>query len=85
MYTKTVQMTGKGQIVVPKGIRDDMGLGKGSKLVMFQKGGSIILKKPESLERFLQDEFGGLRLASEKVLGKVWEDESDIWESYLQD
>jgi AbrB family looped-hinge helix DNA binding protein len=82
MYAKTVQMTGKGQIVVPKEIRKRLGLEKGSKLIMLQRDDKVTLSKPESLEMLMG--FPELNAASEEVLKEVWNDEEDgYWESYL--
>jgi AbrB family looped-hinge helix DNA binding protein len=85
MYARTVKMTGKGQIVVPKEMRDNMGLKRNSMLLIVQKDDNIILKKPESLEAIVED-FPELRAATERVFGEVWKDEDDkLWESYIKD
>lgn len=85
MYARTVKMTGKGQIVVPKEMRDSMGLKRNSMLLIVQKDDNIILKKPESLEAIVED-FPELRAATERVFGEVWKDEDDkLWESYIKD
>ena len=86
MYAKSVQITGKGQLVVPMEIRSSMGLEKGSKLIIIQSGEDILLKKPESFEAFVDEKFPGLKAATERVFGKVWEGEEDsLWESYIND
>jgi len=78
-------MTGKGQIVVPKEMRDRMGFKRNSMILLLQKDDNIILKKPESLEALVED-FPEVRAATEEVLKKVWENEDDkLWESYLKD
>jgi len=78
-------MTGKGQIVVPKEMRDSMGLKRNSMLLIVQKDDNIILKKPEALENVIEN-FPELRAATERAFGKVWKDEDDkLWESYLKD
>lgn len=85
MYAKTVQITGKGQVVIPKEVRERLGLTKGSKLIMLQKDENIVMHKPEEFEKILED-FSEFTQASEKALADVWKDEKDdVWESYLRD
>jgi AbrB family looped-hinge helix DNA binding protein len=85
MYARTVKMTGKGQIVVPKEMRDSIGLKRNSMILLIQKDKDIILKKPECLEAVIED-FPEFRVASLEVLKEVWKDEDDkLWESYLKD
>ena len=85
MYARTVKMTGKGQIVVPKEMRISLGLKRNSTILLIQKDDDIIMKKPESLKDMVED-FPELRAATERVFGEVWKDEDDkLWESYLKD
>ena len=86
MYARTVKMTGKGQIVVPKEIRESLGLKRDSMLLIIQKKDDIILKRPESILDIETEGFPELRAATERSFGKVWKDEDDkLWESYLED
>ena len=41
---RTVVANERGQIVIPEEIRRDMGIGKGTALVLVQKGSEIIIK-----------------------------------------
>ena len=41
---RTVVANERGQIVIPDEIRKDMGIGKGTALVLVQKGSEIIIK-----------------------------------------
>ena len=85
MYARTINMTGKGQIVVPKEIRKNLGLKRNSKLLVVQRGDDIVLKKPISLENLFED-FPGLKAATERSFARVWKDEEEgYWESYLND
>ncbi len=85
MYARTVKMTGKGQIVVPKEMRDSLGLKRNSTILLIQKDEDILMKKPESIEAMVED-FPELRAATERIFGEVWKDEDDkLWESYLKD
>ncbi len=57
MATETVKMSSKGQIVIPQGIRDRMGLEEGSVLAVAAEGDSLVLKKVQlpSMEEALAD------------------------------
>jgi AbrB family looped-hinge helix DNA binding protein len=85
MYARTVKMTGKGQIVVPKEMRDSLGLKRDSTILLIQKDEDILMKKPDSIRGMLED-FPELRAATERIFGEVWKDEDDkLWESYIKD
>jgi len=50
MAEKEVQMTtasAKGQVVIPQGIREELGIGSGTKFAVYGKGDTIILKRIE--------------------------------------
>ena len=51
--TATATLTSKGQITIPKEIREKLGLKKGDKLVLLEKDGNVILRKV-SLEEIRQ-------------------------------
>ena len=54
------KVTTKGQITIPKSIRDSLNLKEGSKIIFIQKGKDIIIKNAAmlSLEK-IQDAFDG--------------------------
>jgi len=45
----------KGQVVIPKDIRNFLGLEKGEKVVFEVKDREVILKKEQDVEEFLKD------------------------------
>lgn len=51
--TTTATLTSKGQITIPKEIREKLELKKGDKLVLVEKDGNVILRKV-SLEEIRQ-------------------------------
>lgn len=51
--TNTATITSKGQITIPKEIREKLELKKGDKLVLVEKDGNVILRKV-SLEEIRQ-------------------------------
>lgn len=50
----------KGQVVIPKSIRDEIGIGEGTKLVVFTDGNNVLLKpvevpKKELFKKLIQE------------------------------
>ncbi|MCI9246182.1 MAG: AbrB/MazE/SpoVT family DNA-binding domain-containing protein [Clostridia bacterium] len=73
------KVTTKGQITIPKSIRDTLNLKEGSKVIFIQKGKDIIIKNSAmlALEK-IQDAFEGeadrLNLESEEDIIKMIKD-----------
>ena len=68
----------KGQIVIPKRVRDDFNLGKGARLLLSEEKEKIILKPVTMDEKHL------LLLLSESSLKKVWDNKYDKrWDDVL--
>lgn len=64
-----VTMSSKGQIVVPKGLRKEFGLGTGTNFAIFGKDDTLILKKvnmPTAKEVFEKVHKWGTALAKNK-------------------
>lgn len=76
---EVVTVSEKGQIVLPKKVRSEMRVGKGSKLLLVEKQGKVTLTKVDNLLK------GNLFtvLASEKALAKDWlsEEEEEAWKN----
>ena len=70
------KVTTKGQITIPKAIRDKLDLKEGSKIIFLQRGDDIIIKNSAmlALEK-IQDEFEGeaerLGIKNEKDVVKL--------------
>ena len=67
--TSIVTMSSKGQIVVPKGLREELGMDSGTNFVIVGKDDTLILKKievPESDEVFKKVHKFGTELAKRK-------------------
>lgn len=62
-----VTISSKGQIVIPKKILKFLGLKEQDKLLIFNKGDSILLKKikPEMFEKSLRDMLTPIRMEAE--------------------
>jgi AbrB family looped-hinge helix DNA binding protein len=51
---ETVRLSGKGQVVIPKGVRDRLGLRAGDELSVRVQDGKIVLRKrPESYTDYM--------------------------------
>ena len=71
-------MSTKGQIVIPASMRKQLKLGEGSKMIVLQEGGNILLKPIQKPEK---DEFKKiLRLAAE-LRSEIDLSEGDIEEA----
>ena len=79
---KTVELGARGQFVIPKEFREDLGLKAASTLVIIEKNGELTIKKPDAfIEKFEAERASAW---SEKALKRVWDNpEDDVWAKYL--
>ena len=91
MTIEVVNVSSRGQIVIPEKIRKNLGIKRGSKLVAIEKNGTLILKREGDLIKMLDnagksEEAGWLALA-EHSLSKIWDNKKDekAWGKYLYD
>ena len=85
MELKTIKLSEKGQISIPKEIRKDMRLKKGDKLVLMTKGQQLILQKADLVLKKLglEEESISNMVASEETLKKDWNNKYDErWNKY---
>ena len=85
MELKTIKLSEKGQISIPKEIRKEMHLEKGDKLLLISKGKQIILQKADEIMKKLDinEESLNTMLASQETLRKDWDNEYDErWNKY---
>lgn len=85
MDIKTIKLSDKGQISIPKDIRKGMHLKNGDKLVLMTKGRQLILQKADLLLKKLniEEELIGTMLLSEETLKKDWDNKYDErWNKY---
>ena len=71
MEMKTATITQKGQIVIPKSIRDLEGFKEGSKIAILAYEDRIELRPLKQIKKMFT------ALASEKVLAKDWNSKED--------
>jgi AbrB family looped-hinge helix DNA binding protein len=69
--TEVVTVGEKGQIVIPKKVREDFGITKGMKILVKERKDTIVLKPARMSETQL------LMLLSESSLKKVWDNPQD--------
>lgn len=82
---KTIKVSEKGQIALPKDVRESAEIGIGDNLILIQRGGKIMLEKAEIIESKTKDDFKDLVKISEMSLKSLWDnEEDDIWNSYLK-
>jgi AbrB family looped-hinge helix DNA binding protein len=75
-----VKMSSKGQVVIPKEVRERHRLGRDEDLVLLESGEALILRKKTDVEGILRDEFVPLLRASERALKDLWDNpEDDVW------
>ncbi|MBI4918980.1 AbrB/MazE/SpoVT family DNA-binding domain-containing protein [archaeon] len=84
-----INVSSRGQIVIPERVREHLGIMKGSRLVLLEKDGELILRKEKDLakhfeESIRKEDMGWLALA-EQSLKLVWDNKKDeeVWQKYL--
>jgi AbrB family looped-hinge helix DNA binding protein len=83
---KTITVSQKGQIAIPADIQKIMGIKKGDRLILIQKGNKIVLEKSDKIIEKLEDEFKDTKAISEHSLKKLWLNRSDdVWDQYLNE
>ncbi len=84
-----INVSSRGQIVIPEVVRTRLKIKHGTKLVLLEKDGAIILKKEEEVVKHLEEderkETIGWMLLAEDALKKVWDNPKDekVWKKYL--
>lgn len=82
---KTVKVSQKGQIAIPRDVQKELGIKKGDKLLLVREGRRIMLEKPRRITQEVRDDFKDLIRLSESSLRKLWlNKEDEIWNEYLK-
>jgi len=77
---KTVNVSEKGQIAIPREIRVMLGIKKGDRLILTAKNKKLLIQKAASLEKHIEDDFKDLLKLSEKTSERLWDNKDDeIW------
>lgn len=84
-----ISVSSKGQIVIPERVRKYLKINVGSRLIMIEREGTLMLKKEEQVTKRIEEserkeEFGWMILA-EKALKDIWDNPKDdkVWTKYL--
>ncbi len=85
MEIKIIKVTDKGQISLPAGIRKSTNINIGDSIILIQKDKKIMLKKIDTIENEVEDDFRDLLKLSEISLKNLWDNKEDeIWNTYLK-
>lgn len=80
---KTVNVSEKGQIAIPREIRILLGIKKGDRLVLTAKNEKILIQKATSMVKQMKDDFDPLTKLSERTAKKLWDNKYDeIWDIF---
>lgn len=80
---KTVSVSEKGQIAIPKEIQILLGIKKGDRLVLTAKNEKLLIQKATKVAKQIEDDFGPLTKMSERTAKKLWDNKDDeIWNSF---
>ena len=83
---KTVTISQKGQITIPRNLQRKMGIKKGDRFILVARGDNIMLKKSPAIIKSIEDDFSDIIAISEHSLRKLWlNKEDEIWDTYLEE
>ncbi|HAZ27460.1 TPA: hypothetical protein DCY65_00455 [Candidatus Acetothermia bacterium] len=77
---KTVKLGRKGQLVLPKEIRDSLGLEEGDRLLVSLEGGRVILASPEEYAEETKGILRGTWGRTEEEVAGYLQGERSAWE-----
>ncbi len=81
MKVKTVKVSEKGQIAIPREIREEADIKKGDELILIHEKGKIMLEKVEEISKEVKEDFKDLLIHSEKAAKRLWENpEDEVWD-----
>ena len=82
---KTVRVSDKGQIAIPKVLREELGIYKGDELILINDNGKLLIEKSEKVRERIKDDFADIVALTSKSLEDVWDNkEDDVWSEYLK-
>jgi len=78
---KMIKVSDKGQIALPKDIRESADIKTGDSLVLVQKGKRIMLEKSSVIKDKVEDDFKDILKLSEITTKKLWNNKYDeVWD-----
>lgn len=82
---KTIRVSDKGQIAIPREIREKLGIDKGDELVIVENNNKLLIEKAPNVSNKIMDDFKDILAITENSLKEVWDNpEDDIWNSYIK-
>lgn len=85
MLIKTIRVSEKGQIAIPREIRERLKIVQGDELVIVQNHGQLLIEKSSNVSKQIKDEFKDILKYSEQSLKEVWDNpEDEVWNQYLK-
>ena len=85
LMMKIVTVSGKGQISIPREIRKQLAVEKGSKLVIVLKDKKLLIRKVSDVSQSMEDGFEDVVRYLERSLEEIWDNkEDDVWNRYLK-
>lgn len=77
----TLRVSSKGQIVIPKEVRERHHLDRDTDLVLIEAGDTLVLRKKADVEKILRNRFHPFLRAAEAGLAELGDDpEDNVWE-----
>ena len=82
---KTIRVSEKGQIAIPREIREKLNITQGDELIIIEDNEKLLIEKSKRITKNLKDDFKDILRYSEQSLKEVWDNpEDDIWNQYLK-
>ena len=86
---EVINVSSRGQIVIPEKMRESLGIKEGSRLVLVEREGGLLIRKEEEITKHLQEEKRkediGWMILAQKSLEDIWDNPKDeeVWKKYL--
>jgi AbrB family looped-hinge helix DNA binding protein len=78
--TKSVRLSKKGQFVIPKEMREALGVKEGEELLVTFEGGRVVLTRPHEYARATRGSLKGTWGKSRQAVVRYLEKERQSWE-----
>jgi antitoxin ChpS len=78
--TKSVRLSKKGQFVIPKEMREALGVKEGEELLVTFEGGRVVLTRPQEYARATRGSLKGTWGKSRQAVVRYLEKERQSWE-----
>jgi len=78
--TKSVRLSKKGQFVIPKEMREALGVKEGEELIVTFEGGRVVLTRPQEYARATRGSLKGTWGKSRRAVVRYLEKERQSWE-----